>query len=223
MNKNLLIDAITCLDSDIIANYQKYGARLKTQKNIKTKFAKWMVVAACLCIVIIGAVQFSIALIKNQSTDIYRRGEHYSSSMDEISSLYGSGWLVANIDDLKGKNVSVDLYCDKDGAKINSDDWYSVTLTSSNTNYRLTIYSLFDQSKDLSDWKIDSIFTEKATTTETINGVTVYFAEGGKSLLFSHKIYAIFEYDGVVYDIRVESDDCQAAKRMAWDMLEKIQ
>ena len=50
----------------------------------------------------------------------------------------------------------------------------------------------------------------------------MYYAEADLSLRFEHNIYVIFEYEDVIYDIRVNSDDPQIIKRIVDDMLEEL-
>ena len=57
------------------------------------------------------------------------------------------------------------------------------------------------------DWKVDSVFTPEATQTKNINGVEVDIAQTKNSLKYKYWHYAIFTYDGVLYDVRVQSDN----------------
>lgn len=57
------------------------------------------------------------------------------------------------------------------------------------------------------DWKVDSVFTPEATQTKIINGVEVDIAQTKNSLKYKYWHYAIFTYDGVMYDVRVQSDN----------------
>lgn len=52
MNKDIMIDAITCLDADIVENYQKYKDRLKARRSRRIRSAKWAAAAACMVIVL---------------------------------------------------------------------------------------------------------------------------------------------------------------------------
>lgn len=225
MNNYLFIDAVSYLDADLLAEHlekkDKLRNKLKSKRTVN--IFKWSTVAACFMIMVVGVVQLSIAFLGNQSTDIYRQGDYYASNINEISELYGDNWLVANLDILSNENVPVDLYYNVGGESQNTEDWYSLTLGRAIEDSRITIYSLFDKSKDLEDWKIDNIFTKEATTTEAFNGVTVYYAEGDLSVDYAHKVYAIFEYDGIVYDVRVECNDPQTAHNIVQDMLEEIE
>ena len=54
-----------------------------------------------------------------------------------------------------------------------------------------------------------------------IDGITVYYAEVEESYFYEHKIYAIFEYSDVIYDIREESDDPQIIKYIVENMLDE--
>lgn len=223
MNNYLFIDAVSYLDADLLASHleRKDKLRNKLKSKRKVNILRWSAVAACLMIMTLGVVKLSIAFLGNQSTDIYRQGDHYASNIDEISELYGDGWLVANLDILSNENVPVDLYYNVGGESKNPADWYSITLGRAIADSRFSIYSLFDEDKNLEDWKIN-VFTKEATTTEVINGVTVYYAEGDLSVEYAHKIFAIFEYDGVVYDVRVDCNNPQIAHDIVQDMLDEI-
>ena len=224
MNNYLFIDAVSYLDADLLASHleRKDKLRNKLKSKRKVNILRWSAVAACFMIMAIGVVKLSIAFLGNQSTDIYRQGDYYASNIDEITELYGENWLVANLDILSDENVPVDLYYNVGGESKNPDDWYSLTLGRAIADSRFSIYSLFDKNKSLEDWKIDNVFTKEATTTEVINGVTVYYAEGDLSVDYTHKILAIFDYDGVVYDVRVDCNDPQIAHDIVQDMLDEI-
>ena len=221
MNKHLMTEAISFLDMDIIENYYKYKDQLKLQKRKKTVFLKWTAVSACFLIVSYLVFRLSIAFTGSEGTYPHGKGDIYTSTIGEVSELYGEGWLVANCEDFLKETHMAKLYYDVGGDVADPDDWYSVVLLQYNNECRFTIYSFFDDEQDLDDRKC-GYFTKKATKTEIIKGVTVYYVELEDAIYFSHRVYAIFEYDDVIYDIRLESDDPQIIKRIVEDMLEEL-
>ena len=62
---------------------------------------------------------------------------------------------------------------------------------------------------DVEDWKVDMVFTKKATETRIIHGVEVQIARRELSLNYAYVSYAIFKSDGVVYDLRTESNEAE--------------
>ena len=222
MNKNLMTEAISFLDMDIIENYYQYKDKLEQKKRSKAVFLKWTAVSACFWFVVILAVHLSIAFTGSEGTYPHGKGDTYTSTIGEVSELYGEGWLVANCDGYLNDTLMARLYYDVGGDIANPDDWYSVIIGKNSSDCFFTIYSFFDEEQDLEDRKIDSVFTKKATKTEVMGDITVYYAEAEKSYFYEHKIYAIFEYSDVIYDIRVESDDPQIIKRIVEDMLEEL-
>ena len=157
----------------------------------------------------------------SEGTYPHGKGDTYTSTIGEVSELYGEGWLVANCDGYLNDTLMARLYYDVGGDIANPDDWYSVIIGKNSSDCFFTIYSFFDEEQDLDDRKCGN-FTKKTTKTEIIKGVTVYYVETGGAIYFSHRVYAIFEYDDVIYDIRLESDDPQMVWRIVNSMLEEI-
>ena len=73
-------------------------------------------------------------------------------------------------------------------------------------NGQVMLHCMFGD-PDIEDWKVDMVFTKKATETRVIHGVEVQIARQQPSLRAEYWYYAIFKYDGVVYDLRTLSDD----------------
>ena len=221
MNKHPMTEAISFLDMDIIENYYKYKDQLKLQKRKKTVFLKWTAVSACFLIVSYLVFRLSIAFTGSEGTYPHGKGDIYTSTIGEVSELYGEGWLVANCEDFLKETHMAKLYYDVGGDIANPDDWYSVIIGKNSSDCFFTIYSFFDEEQDLEDRKC-SYFTKKATKSEVTCGITVYYAEAEKSYFYEHQILAIFEYEDVIYDVRVNSDDPQIIKRIVDDMLEEL-
>lgn len=70
----------------------------------------------------------------------------------------------------------------------------------------MLLHCFFD-GRTAEEQKVDMVFTKDATKTLEINGVAVQIAPNVNSLGFEHYYYAVFEYDGIVYDVRTRSND----------------
>ncbi len=174
----------------------------KVKKNNKALWFKWGAVAACFCLAIMGAFSIAIGFIPSQATDHYREGNMIEiSSINELPAEYNGTLLAENIEFSKAE-----FYYDTDGTAENIEDWYSLLISKGTSEYRMTMFCLFGDST-VDDWKVSRVFTRKATETININGVDVQIARNEISLQYEYWYYAIFEYDDVVYDIRVKSND----------------
>lgn len=170
--------------------------------------------AACICLLCLGLVRFAFAFFPNQATDSYRVGNPLTvNAFDEMPAKY-DGKLLFEVLDLKGS----ELFYDENGSAENPEDWYSFLISDWSTDHKMTLYCLFGDEKTLEDWKVDMVFTKDSTQTVTIKGTKVQVARHDLSLLHEYWYYAIFEYDGVIYDLRVQSDDPD----MVWDYLYRL-
>ena len=79
------------------------------------------------------------------------------------------------------------------------DDWYSLLIADFQSDRELLVYCMFG----VDDWNM----SKDATKTTTINGVDVQITRYENSLVYKYRYYAIFEYDDIVYDIHVKSND----------------
>lgn len=173
----------------------------------KNSWLKWGAMAACLCLVVAGVIRLSIGFLPNQGTDIYRVGTSVEIfDMSELAAVYPGDLLADNLNLSVATRTSVELYYDDTGSFDNVADWYSLLVSADYTEYEMTMFCMFGNTS-VEDWKVDMVFTDEATETININGITVQIARRNTSLGYEYAHYAIFEYDGVVYDIRTESDD----------------
>ena len=80
MNNYILLDAISCLDKELLAEHLKIKSKLRAKAKIKRIFTKWAISVACLTIVLV-----SISLITNELThkNLGEIGE-YKISMSEV-------------------------------------------------------------------------------------------------------------------------------------------
>ncbi len=134
--------------------------------------------------------------------DVFRNGTLIEDvTIDELQK-YHKGTLLA--ENLMGDN-DFEFYSKKDVFTSDINDWYSLLYSESDTDSRIILHCLFGENAE--NWKPDMVFTDEATYTLVFNGITVSIAQFDLNLNFSYTHYAVFEYDGVVYDLRVSSNN----------------
>lgn len=90
MNDFLLIDAISCLDSDLLEKHLCYK-KLNTKQAIKKRrlIFRWFTVAACICIVVATSIitlsPFIEDILTGETRDVYFEGETMKASGIEIT------------------------------------------------------------------------------------------------------------------------------------------
>ena len=203
MTQEKLIDAITDLDIDILNRYFDMKADLAAKKKPKKRaWVKWASLAACLCLVVGAAFRIAIGFVPNQATDVFREGNLIEiTNESELPAQYDGTLLAFN---LNFKNY--EFYYKSDGVAENTDDWYSLLASKRDTNGYILLHCMFGETT-VDDWKVSKVFTKDATETIAVNGIDVQIAKNEPSLDYEYWYYAIFEYDDVVYDLRVKSND----------------
>lgn len=187
-----------------------------TAKKARSLWIKWIAIAACLCLVVAGAIRIGIGLTPSQMTDIFREGNLIEiTGQDELPALYNGKLLAFNLN-----FETYEFYYDTDGAAENTDDWYSLLASARNTGGYVILHCMFGETS-VEDWKVSMVFTKEATTTTTVNGVEVQIARNDLSLQYEYWHYAIFEYDDVVYDVRVQSDDAEYVYEVLNQLLQR--
>ena len=203
MTQEKLIDAITDLDSDILNRYFHMKADLTAKKKPKKRtWVKWASMAACLCLVVGAAFRIAIAFVPSQATDVFREGNLIEiANENELPAQYDGELLAFNLG-----FEQYEFYYKMNGSAANTDDWYSLLASKRDTNGHILLHCMFGETT-VDDWKVSKVFTKDATETVTVNGVDVQIAKHELSLDYEYWYYAIFEYDDVVYDLRVKSND----------------
>lgn len=194
---------LTYIDpASIAATAPRDGTQRKKQSR---RWLKWGAVAAAVCVVATLAFRAGIALTPSQMTDVFREGIGMElTSLDQLPAQYPGDLLVENLP-LKPGAV-YEFYYKEEGDPTDTDDWYSLLLSEGYGEGEILLHCMFGD-PDIEDWKVDMVFTKEATETRVIHGVEVQIARQQPSLRAEYWYYAIFKYDGVVYDLRTLSDD----------------
>lgn len=173
-----------------------------TAKKKSNAWLKWGAIAACFCLVVGVAFRIAIGFVPNQATDVFREGNLIEiANESELPAQYEGKLLAFNLG-----FEQYEFYYKTDGNAENTDDWYSLLASKYDTNGDIILHCMFGETT-VDDWKVSRVFTKEATQTKTIKGVEVQIAQNENSLKYEYWYYAIFEYDDVVYDIRVQSDN----------------
>lgn len=163
---------------------------------------KWAAIAACLCLVVGVVFRVAIGFAPNQATDVFREGNLIEiTNESELPAQYNGNLLAFNLN-----FENYEFYYENDGVAENTDDWYSLLSSKGSEEGRIVLHCMFGETT-IEDWKVSKVFTKKTTETININGIEVLIARHEPSLQYAYWHYAIFEYDNVVYDIRVQSDN----------------
>lgn len=199
MTSTNLLYAMGGIDPGLIADAAPDAAQKKPQH--KT-WINWASLAACLCLVIGVAFRIANGFIPSQATDMFREGNLIEiTSESDLPAQYDGKLLAFNLD-----FPQYEFYYKQDGIAENTEDWYSLLALKSDDNGKIVLHCMFGDTT-IDDWKVSRVFTKKATETITINGTPVQIARQEPSLQYEYWHYAIFEYDDVVYDIRIQSDN----------------
>lgn len=199
------------LDPELIA---KAAPAEKAQK--KNTWVKWGALAACLCLVIGIAFRVAIGFIPNQATDIFREGTLVEiTSESDLPAQYDGKLLAFNLEFpqyefyyKQGGSDDTTGYVGNLGSAENTENWYSLLAVKHDSEGKILLHCMFGDTT-VDDWKVSMVFTKNATETITVGGIEVQIARLDLSLQYEYWYYAIFEYDDVVYDIRVQSNNAE--------------
>lgn len=220
---NIIADALNFIDDDIAADALKTIINDKFPKSVTVKYrelrkpaadfhgsrsAKAICITAAtfiMCAVI--AVCAIFVITGYNSEDPRAHGNHKSlSDFNEIYTLYPDKEMAENLSSLEFENLAIDLYYGESGIESdwqNPDDWNSLIISGDNlqTSESISIICLFEGTID--DWNEcnSSVYTEDSKFILLYGDITVYAAYYSKET--KNECYAIFESNGIVYEIEL--------------------
>lgn len=202
MTNRDIFQELTFIDPALVVDAAPGAEKQKSKQS--RKWLKWGAVAAVICVVATLAFRIGITLTPSQMTDVFREGSRMDlTDLDQLPAKYDGTLLVKNLD-----VDAFEFYYKEGGDPSNTEDWYSLLLLEYDRGSKLMLHCMFGD-LDIEDWKVDMVFTKKATETRIIHGVEVQIARRELSLNYEYVYYAIFKYDGVVYDLRTESNEAE--------------
>ena len=182
------------------------------------RLLRWGSLAACICLIAVLAIHIKVAFTPAQMTDVFREGTCMElTDLAQLPAEYGGAALVEGLG-----ATYYEFYYKEGGDPTDPADWYSLLVSEAIGNGQVTLHCMFGD-PDIEDWKVDMVFTKQATETRVIHGVEVQIARQQPSLRAEYRYYAIFKYDGVVYDLRTLSDDAGYVDEVLERMLGELE
>lgn len=182
------------------------------------RLLRWGSLAACICLAAVLAIHIKVAFTPARMTDVFREGTCMElTDLAQLPAEYGGAALVEGLG-----ATSYEFYYKEGGDPADPADWYSLLVSEVIGNGQVMLHCMFGD-PDIEDWKVDMVFTKQATETRVIHGVEVQIARQQPSLRAEYWYYAIFKYDGVVYDLRTLSDDAGYVDEVLERMLGELE
>lgn len=214
MTNTHLLQAIGRIDPGLIADAAPDVPQRKHAFRIRPA---WGIAAACVCFTVaVCAFLLSVAFSPSRMDDVFRDGVSYPvERFSGLPAAYDGRLLAPNL--ALSEDARIEFYYREGGDPTHTEDWYSLIVADTQKDRDLLLHCLFGGGA-AEDWKVHMVFTEEATKRVCINGVEVQIAPNATSLGYKYWYYALFEYDGAVYDLRVKSDDPNAI----FDVLQQL-
>lgn len=200
MNNPRIALALGYIDDRFIEESISYAPH-----NKKNGLLKYTGIAACGIIVFAVVIILRFGLVGHHATDVYRQGNCFKVNDQRTLSEISEKPLLAERLDLSDAYYSdIELWYNESGSTSDLDAWYSLITSGKFDEYEFVLYSLFEG--DIDNWKVKTVFTEENTRAIDMNGVTVLTAPHPISVDYPYYDYALFEYEGIIYDLRVQSN-----------------
>lgn len=203
MSDGFLLRCVGLIDDSLVEMSIKQFKRIKVER--MKHFFTSIGIAACVLVMVAVPIAFRLDLIGYHATDIYRQG--ICVKIDDnrtISDVCEKPLLSDRLDLSNAYYSDIELWYDESGSTSDFDTWYSLITSGKFDEYEFVLYSLFEG--DIDKWKVKTVFTEDSTQSIDINGITVLTAPHPISIDYPYYDYALFEYDGIIYDLRVQSN-----------------
>ncbi len=232
MTSENIYTALTELDPLIIDAAAPDVKRIPRRRR-RWRRSRWAAMAACMCLVVILCARVAISFLPSQAGDPWRQGVLYSLSSYEDLPTAHTGLVPLETLTLT-EHAAWELYYREGGSAEMTADWFSLLI--SDTIYgegendrwegdiripahRLQVNCFFDGRTE-EEQKVDMVFTQEATRQVMVHGVEVQIARHPIAAIdYDYWYYAVFTYDGVVYDIRTKSNQADYMERILDEML----
>ena len=164
--------------------------------NVKIKKFKLspIIVAACLCFLLIGGW----GVFRFIQTPVEEK--YYTTNMDEILAVYEGELLVEKISYEGASDTNMLLCYTGSDLPISSEKWKTLSVSASYEDYDMTLNCAFN----------GETFTangEKAIDTIQYGDTAIQIYQGDNTPEFELTYYAVFEYQNVFYELKTYSND----------------
>lgn len=215
-NTPKLAIAIGYIDDDLVTEAVEY---MPTHKNNKIAWFRYAIVAACLCLVVIGVLKWFPYM--NQTDDPNWSKTHFqTANLDEIEAICGTNLLLDQLSMPGEYHSEYILEIAENGIFSNAPDWNNLSVSLSNGDsindqtsgdyiYCFISFNGDTSAIDTSLWTGQSSmemngysvrYNEKTTADYTAEGITLGYTQ-------DYHGYAVFDHAGYTYYLSTHSDD----------------
>lgn len=195
-----LIEALNDIPDEYIDAYYK-----KTGMNSRLKF--FLQTTACLLIILILGIPIYHGINKTQMEDLFMKNNLKASlrSEDEAFNLVYNHLAIKNLYGSDYESLILKVYYQQEGELFNQEDWRYVKISEDYLEGDLSITCYLDGST-VEEVKNDMIFKEENTLVTSIRNHMIWQATY-VSVSYDAMYCAVFELDGITYDVRFSSND----------------
>ncbi len=189
MNAERLLYALGDIDDDLILD------AAQALRPDKKRRAMGIGLAAAACLVLLAGV-----LLLHPFSGKSGAQEHTFSSIRQIEEAYDGTLLIESFLPEDAQKMDVRLRCDGDGDIQNADGWKTLSVSAQGTDYAMEMNCVFDGEtiQEELDGPAELIYLES-------HPILVYRAP--KTEMYAFVYRALFEYEGVRYELTTKSND----------------
>ena len=170
----------------------------------KFKFSP-IIVAACLCLLLIGEWGMSRFMPKPGEE------KYYTTNMDEVLAAYEGELLIEKISYEGASDTNILLCYTGNDLPLSSDEWKTLSVSASYEDYDMTLNCAFNGETFITSG-------EKAIDTIQYGDTTIQIYQGETTPEFELTYYTVFEYQNVFYELKTYSND----KECIYEILQAV-